>query len=322
MASTAGGYPVSNSRSNIDLSDSRRTSSSNTLEVPGSSVRPVSTFQRSSSLDVHAPSPPPSEDQISGFQSAFKNISNSAPARAPGVSDTTPPFNGEWVFLQNQNLQNQNLQSAYTYSDADTGSNQFSMVGPGSSYVGVANSHLSSPRLSSLRSEGFTVIDNTYPHAQRHMLRIDTPSGFTRLSSPLMPGFSVPLDFESGTLPYPPLPTGNPNGGRLNLPHSQPPKYPPCRLTEDGLLIVPSVPGPPDNETEPSRNGVNKPRSSHTAPVRKARFASDVQKKSIPEESNESPALFNLSPNVMPYRKGKYPRRRRCPSYYDSDIVP
>jgi hypothetical protein len=279
----------------------------------------VSTLQRSSSLDVHAPSPPPSppsEDQPSELQSAFKDISNSAPVKAPAASDITSPFNGEWVFLQNQNLQ-----SGYTYSDADTGSNQFSMIAPGSPYVGVANSHISSPRLSSLRSEGFTVIDS-YPHAQHHPPRIDTPSGPTRLPSPLMPGYTVPLDSETGSLPYPTLPTGNPNGGRLHLPQSQPPKYPPCRRTEDGLLIVPSVPRSPDDEIEGSRKGGNKSLSCHTTPVRKTRFASDIQRKSIPEESDEAPALFDLSPNVIPYRKGKYPRRRRCPSYYDSDIIP
>lgn len=316
MPSTAGGYPVPGSHSNINPSDRRQTANPNLLAAPTSAIRPVSTLQRSTSLDVHAPSPPPPEDQPSEFQSAFRNISNNASSIAPGVPDTASPYNGEWVFLQNPNPQ-----SAYTYSDADTGSNQLSMIAPGSSYVGVASSHLSSPRLSSLRSEGFSVIDSAYPHAQRHIPRIDTPSEFTRLSSPLMPGFSVPRDSETGSLPYPTLPTGNPNGGRLNLPQSQPPTYPPCRLTEDGLLIVPSVPGPPEDETEGSRRGGNKPLYCPRAPARKTRFASDIQRKSIPEESEEWCSLVNLSPNVMPFRKGKYTRTRRCPSYYDSDII-
>ncbi|CRG82936.1 hypothetical protein PISL3812_00283 [Talaromyces islandicus] len=300
VTSTAGVHPVSNSHSNIGPGDSTQTASPNLLAVPTSATRPVSTLQRSSSLDVHAPSPPPSEDQPSEFQAAFRSVPNST----PGISDTTSPFNGEWVFLQNQNLQ-----SAYTYSD-DTGSNKFSIITPGSPYVGVAGSHLSSPRLSSLRSEGFTVVDSAYPHLQRHIPRIDTPSASTRLSSPIMPGYNVPRDSETGSLPYPTLPTGNPNGGRLNLPQSQPPKYPPCRLTEDGLLIVPSVPGPPDDESEGSRKGGNKSHPYHTAPVRKTRFTSSIQRNSIPEESYEAPALVNLGPNVIPYRKGKYTRRR------------
>jgi hypothetical protein len=277
----------------------------------------VSTLQRSSSLDVHAPSPPSSEDQPSEFQSTFRSVLNNVPARPPSTSETTSPLNGEWVFLHNQSLQ-----PAHTFSDADTGSNGVSMIAPGSPYIGVSSSHLSSPRLSSLRSEGFTVIDSAYPHSPRYIPRIDTPSGSTRLSSPLMPTFSVPRDSETGSLPYPTLPTGNPGLGRLNLPQSQPPKYPACRLTEDGLLIVPSVPGPPGDETERSRKHGNRPLSYHTAPVRRTRFASSIQTKSIPKESDEGPALVGLSPNVMPYRKGRYPRRRRCPSYYDSDIVP
>ncbi|OJD27171.1 hypothetical protein ACJ73_01442 [Blastomyces percursus] len=39
------------------------------------------------------------------------------------------------------------------------------------------------------------------------------------------------------------------------------------------------------------------------------------------QERVEAPGLRDLSPHVTPFRKGKGPKRPRCPSYYDEDLL-
>lgn len=109
------------------------------------------------------------------------------------------------------------------------------------------------------------------------------------------------------------------NGERPLLPpRIENAKYPPCWTTEEGLLIVPSVPGELVKEFTP-RDVSENPDLVETVSSNEKKIAISADKSDTADDLVEVAAL---SPNVTTYRKGNFPRRKRSPSYYDPDILP
>ncbi|PGH09545.1 hypothetical protein GX51_00651 [Blastomyces parvus] len=68
------------------------------------------------------------------------------------------------------------------------------------------------------------------------------------------------------------------------------------------------------------------PAYDHTQPFEIAEdeihdFQKQHPPRTTPQERVEAPGLRDLSPHVTPFRKGKGPKRLRCPSYYDEDFL-
>lgn len=117
--------------------------------------------------------------------------------------------------------------------------------------------------------------------------------------------YSRPLSVASGGYDERPLP-----------PRIEAPKYPPCWTTDDGLLIVPSVPA--ELVKEKTQQFGDHELTETTSSMR--------TKHAIPSNGNHTVDdlvdVAALSPNVTTYRKANCPRRKRSPSYYDPDILP
>lgn len=96
------------------------------------------------------------------------------------------------------------------------------------------------------------------------------------------------------------------------------PKYPPCWTTDDGLLIVPSVPGELAKDV-PQQVTSDNQELVETSSSNKAKHTITSNNSDPAETLVEFAAL---SPNVTTYRKGNCPRKKRSPSYYDLDILP
>lgn len=117
--------------------------------------------------------------------------------------------------------------------------------------------------------------------------------------------YSRPLSVASGGI----------NSARPLPPRVEASKYPPCWTTDDGLLIVPSVPGELVKGTA-QRSGeyemsetTSSTQTKHATPSTASNTADDLVD------------VAALSANVTTYRKENCPRRKRSPSYYDPDIL-
>ncbi|KAH8703804.1 hypothetical protein BGW36DRAFT_444319 [Talaromyces proteolyticus] len=285
-----------------------------TLLSDASGVFPPS---RSSSLEVHASSTcqlgcqsPEVQYDIIGLPDIpiYEPAGNS---RLPGPDIPTPLSHEGWVFLHNQTYPRD--------SDNDTRASRWFLVPP----ILSASQAVSPPRfnanISSLCSErSFTSGHSSRVHDHIPVYNLDSP-----FSSPSIPPYeaqglpaysSLNAESQLALSSMPPLENFSSDG--TQLPQLLSLIYPPCWLSEEGLLIVPSVPRVPiDNDETPTKANNN----------RNTPQAASSQSKS--ERSSVRGVILDddtviLSPHVTQHRKGRCPKRQRCPSYNDSDIIP
>ncbi|KUL81661.1 hypothetical protein ZTR_11145 [Talaromyces verruculosus] len=262
---------------------------------------------RSTSLEVHVPSPIPLDEQLES-PTALVDIDLGSPQ-----DPIAPTRFGEGSSLTIQN-------SARRYSFAETTTTE------SSGFVVLT------PQLSSNESRSSSVPAPPFSPWQS----VRNPAGF--VPSPHLMTIEETLD-DQLYWPCPRLDIGPINqnnaseyGGIRNYsrplsmasgghngerPRLDSPKYPPCWTTDDGLLIVPSVPGELVKD-------ISQPITSDNQEL--VEITSSTQKHAIPSNNSDSANdlldVAALSPNVTTYRKGNCPRRKRSPSYYDPDILP
>lgn len=278
-----------------------------TLDIHFDERQPLA---RSTSLEVHVPSPIPLDEQLES-PTALVDIDLGSP------QDPIAPTS----FGNESSLTIQNSARRYSFAETTTTeSSGFVVLTPQLSSNESRSSSVPAPPFSPWQPvrnpAGFvpsphlmtieeTLNDQLYRPCPRLDLGPINQNNTSEYGS--IRNYSRPLSIASG---------GH-NGERPLPSRIESPKYPPCWTTDDGLLIVPSVPGELVKDiSQPITSGNQE--LIETAP--------STQKHAIPS-NNSDPAndlvdVAALSPNVTTYRKGNCPRRKRSPSYYDPDILP
>jgi hypothetical protein len=267
---------------------------------------------RSTSLEVHVPSPIPLEEELESPTALIDiNLGSPQDLRAPTS------------FREENSLSVQHSVRRYSFAETTTSES--------SGFVVLT------PQLASTESRPSSVPAPPFSPWQQ----IRNPAGF--VPSPHLMTIEETLDNQL----YRPCPrldlgpinqintseyggvvrnyirplsvaSGGHNSERPLPPPINAPKYPPCWATDDGLLIVPSVPGElVEDKSQPITSGnqelvetTSSTQTMHAIPANDSNSADDLVD------------VAALNPNVTTYRKGNCPRRKRSPSYYDPDILP
>lgn len=267
---------------------------------------------RSTSLEVHVPSPIPREEQLES-PTAPVNIDLGSP------QDPIAPTS----FGEGSSLSIQHSTRRYSFAETTTSnSSGFVVLTPQASSNESRSSSVPAPPFSPWQpvrnAAGFvpsphlmTIEESLDDQLYRPCPRLDLGPINQNTSSEyggVVRNYSRPLSIASG---------GH-NGERPLPPRIESPKYPPCWTTDDGLLIVPSVPGEFVKDISQLITSGNQElvETASSAQTRHAIPSNNT------DTANDIVDVAALSPNVTTYRKGNGPRRKRSPSYYDPDILP
>ncbi|KAE8547885.1 hypothetical protein EYB25_009678 [Talaromyces marneffei] len=267
---------------------------------------------RSTSLEVHVPSPIPLEEQL-GSPTDLVDANLGSPQDLRALKS----------FREESSLPIQNPARRYSFAETTTSeSSGFVVLTPQISSTESRSSSVPAPPFSPWQHmrnpAGFipsphlmTIEETLDDQLYRSCPGLDL--GPINQNDSLLYGggvrnYSRPLSVASAGY----------TGERPRPPRIGAPKYPPCWTTDEGLLIVPSVPG----ELVKKRLQPTTLVSEETVET-----TSSTQTKNAmsPIKINTADNLVDfaaLSPNVTTYRKGTCPRRKRSPSYYDPDILP
>ncbi|EED13887.1 hypothetical protein TSTA_101270 [Talaromyces stipitatus ATCC 10500] len=259
---------------------------------------------RSSSLEVHAPSPTPEEELESptilastGLDGPLITEDSSFPIQNStarhSFSDTTSETSS-FIILTPQ----------VSSTDSKTSS---APAPPSSPWQHIRNpaGFMPSPRLVTIEEALDDQLQQPCPpldHITRHGITSNYGGIVRSCGPPSLPASTC----------------GSHTGERPRPPRIDAPKYPPCWTTAEGLLIVPSVPGElVMDRMEQIRSGndefLETTLSAHTQ---------HGNSSSESDMTDDFETVAALSPNVTAFRKGRCPRRKRSPSYYDLDILP
>ncbi|OKL63484.1 hypothetical protein UA08_01968 [Talaromyces atroroseus] len=265
---------------------------SSTVDPSFSGQRPP--IERSSSLEVHASSPVPLEKDLSELSTLplDEDLENK---QILGTDGAASSIGEERVFPT------QSYASVYPFSETTSESGSYIVVTPRTSHAETKSSAYPSPRYSEVQQLNNSTVFIPSPHLATIDEAFDDQFSYLRTTHPLATSYnSAPPTFCGLSTPNSPAiyPTNHASEKLRRPPYGDGLKYPPCRTTEDGLLIVPSVPGelPGEISKEPTRN----------------EYPTRSERSNNPDDQF---AVAPLSPNVTAYRKGKYPRRKRYSSY-------
>lgn len=264
---------------------------------------------RSTSLEVHVPSPIPQDEQLEsptafveldleGPQdlkslASFGSESSLAivnPTRRHSFAETATSSSSGFVLLAPQVSSNDSRPSSVPARQVEP----WQLVRNPAVFI-------PSPHLMTIEE---TLIDQLEQPCPR--LDLSPISQHKTLEHGGAVNYSRPLSVASGGI----------SSARPLPPRIGASKYPPCWTTDDGLLIVPSVPGE-----------LVKGKAQHFGEYEMSETTSSTQiKHANPSNANNTAddlvEVAALSPNVTTYRKANCPRRKRSPSYYDPDILP
>lgn len=301
-----------------------RVTTSPNLEInPGfGSQRPP--FERSSSLEVHASSPTSNEEESEV----------SALVRFDVVRDSSQDLEAKKAISSAREEHKLPIQShfaGYSVSEATSESDSQIILTPQTSRTTSRAGSQPSSSLSPAFTPAWPISDAVVFPSSPYLATIQE-TAFDEQFYPPHPTHEHPTNDYSITQAYgglgihraPSVHTSpihaDSIGEQPRLPHIDPLKYPPCWKTEEGLLIVPSVPGEvPEERTvrcQPQRYNLHGEITSATE-----KEDQDPPPLKGNDTVDNQVTFAALSPNVMAYRKGKYPQKKRNPSYYDPDIL-
>lgn len=266
---------------------------------------------RSSSLEVHASSPVPLEKQPES-PTALVDIDLGSPQ----------DLRASTSFREESLLPIQNSARRYSFPEITTSeSSGFVVLTPQLSSTESRSSPVPAPPFSRwqqirnfagiIPSPHLVTIEETLDdQLYRPCPRLDL--GPTNLND--MPEYGGVVRNYSRPLP---IVSGSHSNERPRPPRTDAP-YPPCWTTEEGLLIVPSVPG----ELVKERSSQNKSDNHELVETTSSTQSRHAINSKESDAAHDLVDVAALSPNVTTHRKGNCPRRKRSPSYYDPDILP
>lgn len=288
------------------------TASGNLIVEVDESQRPR--LARSSSLEVHAASPTPSDAPLES--SASWTEINSDGSYDPRDESITSLIKGSGP------LNHQGRSNRFSFSETASERSSFVVL---SSQISGTDSRASSvpappfspaqqirPFTACLPSPQLMTIEEalddpspqSYPLQNSMSIMQRRPPEHGRFVASYMPPSMLVTshrDFPSDC----PQPTSANNS-----------KYPPCWVSNDGLLIVPSVPGVLIEDT--SQQNITESETVEVMSPTKEKHNLMTENLDIPDDLE---IVAALSPNVTAYRKGKHPTRKRGHGFYNADIL-